>query len=101
MQMVAEKDGAADVGDLATQVACIEEGITPDELDGKARKRAYISLYQCHLPKMEDAGVVEYDADRGLVAPGPYLEEALTSHQYASVEGALEAIKLAITRLLR
>jgi hypothetical protein len=26
-----------------------------------------VGLYQCHLPKMADAGVIEYEEDRGVV----------------------------------
>lgn len=40
----------ADVGDLAEHVA--------DEVD---RRRALTALYHVHLPKLADAGVVEYD----------------------------------------
>jgi len=34
-------------------------------LSSDQRKRVYIGLYQCHLPKMDDAGVIDFDKDRG------------------------------------
>lgn len=63
-----EKGGQADLGELAEHVASIECGCERASLSSQQRKRAYVGLYQCHLPKMADAGVVEYDEDRGTVA---------------------------------
>lgn len=31
----------------------------------KARKAVYVSLYQNHVPRLEDAGVLEFDKPRG------------------------------------
>lgn len=39
-------------------------------MDG-GRKSHYVSLYQCHLPKMADHGVIVYDQRAGDVEPGP------------------------------
>jgi hypothetical protein len=53
-----------------------------EEVPSQARKRAYVSLYQTHIPRLEDAGLVEYDADEGTIirterarAIDPYLTE--------------------------
>lgn len=44
------------------------EGDTPkSDVSSKARKRAYISLYQTHIPRMTEHGVLEYDNDSGTV----------------------------------
>lgn len=61
-------DGTADLGELAEHIAGQECGCHPTELSSQQRKRVYVGLYQCHLPKMADAGVIEYDSDRGTVA---------------------------------
>lgn len=61
-------DSQADLGELAEHIAAQECGCSPAELSSQQRKRAYVGLYQCHLPKMADAGVIEYDSDRGTVA---------------------------------
>ncbi|WP_336328649.1 DUF7344 domain-containing protein [Halovenus sp. HT40] len=61
-------DGQADLGELAEHIAAQECSCSPAELSSQQRKRAYVGLYQCHLPKMADAGVIEYDSDRGTVA---------------------------------
>lgn len=51
--------------ELAEELAAWENDITVDELSSQARKRVYVSLYQTHVPKLEEAGLIEYDADTG------------------------------------
>lgn len=61
------EDNSATLSDVAEHVAAKENGIDEAQLSSTQRKRVYIGLYQCHLPKMDDVGVVEYDQDRGTV----------------------------------
>lgn len=61
-------DGKTKLGELAEHIASRECNCSRSELSSQQRKRAYVGLYQCHLPKMADAGVIEYDSDRGTVA---------------------------------
>jgi predicted transcriptional regulator len=75
ISLLEEQGQRADVGDLATQVALIEEGSRDDEADSQVRKAVYVSLVQCHLPKMDDYGLIEYDSDRQEVHPTPLLSE--------------------------
>ena len=58
-----------EIGDVATELAAFENDAPPEELSRKERKRIYVSLYQTHVPKLEEAGVVTYDSDSGLVQP--------------------------------
>ncbi|MDT3436700.1 hypothetical protein [Haloarcula sp. 1CSR25-25] len=60
-------DGPADMSDIAEHIAALEHDTTVDSLRSKQRQRVYIALYQSHLPKMDDAGVINYNQDRGLV----------------------------------
>lgn len=53
-----------ELGELAEQIATAELGEPPDQ---DQYKRLYISLYQTHLPKLEEHGVVEYDTESKLV----------------------------------
>lgn len=62
-----EKGERVSLGELAEHVAAVENGITMKELSSSQRKRVYVGLYQCHLPKMDDVGVVEFNQDRGHV----------------------------------
>lgn len=39
----------------------------PHEINSTERQRVYIPLYQGHLPKMDEAGIVDYDKRRGQV----------------------------------
>lgn len=61
-----EQATETNIGTLAEHVAAVENDIDVNELTSTQRKRVYISLYQSHLPKMADHGVIEYD-DRGTV----------------------------------
>ncbi|MGQ4555640.1 DUF7344 domain-containing protein [Halobellus sp. GM3] len=48
--------------DLAEEIAARETGESPPPRN--IRDSVYISLHQNHLPKLDDAGVVDYDRDR-------------------------------------
>lgn len=66
-----DADGRVRLRDLAEQVAAWEQGTTVDDLSSDERQRVYISLYQSHLPKLDNHGIVTYDKDRGWVEPTP------------------------------
>jgi len=54
--------------DLAEHVAAWENDTTVEELSTQQRKRVYVSLYQTHLPKLAETGLVNYDEESGDVA---------------------------------
>ncbi|MFB6140279.1 MAG: hypothetical protein ABEJ26_07570 [Halosimplex sp.] len=58
--------GPVDVGDLATQVAAWENGVSVEEVTSTQRRRVYNALKQTHLPELESTGLV--DEDRGEVS---------------------------------
>ncbi|WP_394349022.1 DUF7344 domain-containing protein [Natrialba swarupiae] len=63
-----QDDRPVELGDLAQQVAAWEyettlEGVTPEQ-----RKRVYTTLQQTHLPKMDEAGILTFDSDEGIIA---------------------------------
>ena len=60
-------DGPATMSDIAEHIAAFEYDTTVAALRSQERQRVYIALYQSHLPKMDKAGVIEYEQDRGLV----------------------------------
>lgn len=68
LQYLHRHEGEADIGELAERIASVECNCSVSELGSQQRKRTYVGLYQCHLPKMEKAGVIDYDADRGAVS---------------------------------
>ncbi len=61
LRYLRDADGVATRTELAEHVAATEEGIPVSEVTPQERKRVYVSLYQFHLPKMVDAGVVRID----------------------------------------
>ena len=61
----------ATLSDLAEQIAAWENGIEITDLSYDQRKRVYTSLQQVHLPRMDDARVIEFDDREGSVEIGP------------------------------
>lgn len=59
------------VKELSKHIAVVEEDVAPDAVSNAAYRRVYSNLDQSHLPKLADADVIQYNADRQLVAPGP------------------------------
>ena len=64
-----------DIGDLSQEIAAWEDGLEYEKVSSRDRKRVYTAIQQTHLPKMDDAGVVEFNRDRGTVKPTPALED--------------------------
>lgn len=62
-----QQEGSVKLSDLAEQVAAWENDTTIGAISAAERKRVYTALYQSHLPKLDDAGIVEYNQNRGLV----------------------------------
>ncbi len=63
-----EQGGRAELGDLSDEVAAWENDTDVEDLTHQQVKRVYVSLYQTHIPKLEEAGIVEYDSDSGVVS---------------------------------
>lgn len=72
---LAEESGAYTLRDLAERVVAWEEGKLPREVTEEERKRASVSLYHVHLPKLDDAGMIEY-TETSMVAVRPATEIA-------------------------
>ena len=77
-----ENGGDASLGELAEHIAAIENDCSPRAISSSQRKRVYVGLYQCHLPKMDDMHIVDFEKNRGTIELGanatqldPYLEE--------------------------
>ena len=59
--------GRTTLSDMAEHIAAKENDLPIEEITSKQRKRVYIGLYQCHLPKLATAGVVDFDKNRGTI----------------------------------
>ena len=62
-----QKEEPVELSELAEQVAAWENDSTVEGISAAERKRVYTALYQSHLPKLDDAGIVEYNQSRGIV----------------------------------
>lgn len=51
-----------DVETLASKVAAVREGTEIDEVPQDVREQVHVNLLHNHLPKLEDAGVIEFDS---------------------------------------
>lgn len=76
-----DREGPVKMSDIAEHVSAKEHETTVAELTSTQRQRVYIPLYQSHLPKLDEKGVIDYDKPRGIVRPTerievfrPYLE---------------------------
>lgn len=56
-----------DLGELAEQVAAWEQGVPVEQVTAQQRKRTYTSLQQTHLPTLDEAGVIDFAAGRGVI----------------------------------
>lgn len=65
------RDDPVRMRDVAEQVAAWEHDTTVQGLSSTQRQRVYIPLYQSHLPKLDELGVIEYQQSRGIVERKP------------------------------
>ncbi len=75
LQYLRRHGGPVELGDLATRVAAREYECPVDSVSGKQRKRVYTTLQQTHLPKMDEAGIVEFDSENGVIDTTQYTDE--------------------------
>lgn len=68
---MAAGEGPYSIGDLAEHVASHENDKPVVQLSSDERKRAYVGLYQCHLPKLDSMDIVAFNKARGRVELGP------------------------------
>lgn len=68
LRCLRERDGGMALADLATDVAAMERDESARDVPPEVVERVYVSLYHCHVPKLEDGDVVEYHQDRNVVS---------------------------------
>lgn len=73
----ADGEDVVEMRDIAVQIAAWENDTTVQQLHSDQRQRVYIALYQSHLPKLDELGVIRYNKPRGFVEPTPLLDEVL------------------------
>lgn len=92
--LLVDRFGTISISDAADRIAGFEcEG----RVASSDRKAVYVSLYQAHSDKLEEAGVVEYDERRKVFSESPltataadYVREGY--NRFAAFEGAAEVL---------
>jgi len=67
LRVLEREGGSTTLSRMAERIAGWENGLDPTGLDAQQRKRVYIALYQRHLPRMDDVGVIEFEERSGQV----------------------------------
>jgi DNA-binding transcriptional ArsR family regulator len=70
-----DREEPVDLRELSEHVAAIENDCEPAAVTYKQRKRVQTALYQMHLPKLAEQGVVSYDRRAGKVELAAGAEE--------------------------
>jgi hypothetical protein len=81
-----DRDDPMRLGELADVIAARENDKPVGAVTSTERKRVYVGLYQCHLPKLDSMGVVDFAQARGRVELSanaerlePYLDRSLSN----------------------
>lgn len=100
-----ENGGRMSVRELTKCVAAKEYNVDPEALTADQYKRVYTGLYQCHLERADDFGVVDFDSEENTVelqdraaALDPYMEGSETD-ETVRVELAVAAITTLLVAL--
>ncbi|MDL5360620.1 hypothetical protein [Halalkalicoccus sp. NIPERK01] len=77
MEFLHRRDRPCSMEELVEHIAATENGVPIGELDNQQCRRVYVSLYQTHLPMLDEADAIEYDQEAQRIAPGPAATELL------------------------
>lgn len=102
-----EHGGETELEDLTRALAAWETDKPVEELGDDDEKRVYVSLYQTHIPKLEENGIVEYDGDTTRVSltdaadqVDRYLTVRESSVPWQTVYLSFAGVALALTGLV-
>lgn len=62
-------NNATTAGDLAVELAAIENGVKPSDVTSEQRTRVYVGLTQIHLDQLHEIGAIQYDSRSKSVKP--------------------------------
>lgn len=75
LRYLQENGGETTLSEVAEHIAALENDTTVRAISSTQRKRVYVGLYQCHLPKMDDTGVIDFEQNRGTIELGPNADQ--------------------------
>lgn len=79
LSILVERQRPISEDDLATQIAACEQEKPLVDVTNEKQQEIQISLYHCHLPKLEDRGMIERDLDAGTVVAKTSFDFELTN----------------------
>jgi hypothetical protein len=82
-----ESDGQVSLSEVAEQIAAWENDKEVRQISSSERKRVYVGLYQCHLPKMDGVDVISFNKPRGIIELG---ENADAVYKYLDTDDESE-----------
>ncbi len=86
LRFLNDSDGTISLGELSERIAALENEKDVNEISSSERKRVYVGLYQCHLPKMDGMDVISFNKPRGIISPGTNLD-LFSEYMEDEVEG--------------
>ena len=66
---LSQSGGEISAGDLAVEIAAIENAIDPSKIGSNERTSVYISLTQSHLETLDECGAIAFDDRSKSVSP--------------------------------
>lgn len=67
LRFLHETDDQTSLSEVAEQIAAQENDKNVKQISSAERKRVYVGLYQCHLPKMDSMDIVSFNKPRGTI----------------------------------
>ena len=68
LRYLLNEGGHVELCELVRHVAAVENDVSPAAVNVRQRNRVRTALYQHHLGKMDDVGVIDYDKRSGVVS---------------------------------
>lgn len=86
--------GRLAVRELAEVIVADEKDMDPSQVSYEEQRGVYHTLIRTHLPRLEKAGLVNYDPDENTISPGEQLDEMariLESRENKTIVWSLES----------
>lgn len=113
LRFLEETEGTVSLSETAERIAAQENDKDVSQISSAERKRVYVGLYQCHLPKMDSMGIVSFNKPRGTIDLGDHADEVFEylevrdeeperpRHAYSATLSALGLCVLAVAMAMR
>jgi len=93
---LSEESPEVSLSEASRRIAAWENGTAVEEIDYGERKSVYTSLHQFHCPKMDDAGLIEFDKRESVVRRASEQPEEFVVEVESNGERALATCLVAL-----